>query len=514
MTIRRRLTLSFLAILVLFALNLVIIFASNRKRDASVEDLRRAISRQALISTIRQNLGDVQKQVTLLSQVVTDATAGGGASASGAAAESSSFFTQLNSMEATIRDFRSLSDPQARPAVDVFAKTCGDLFASWRVYYENFGANPSKAITELAIRGDPLSQTVLQQQLPQLQKDENQRVETASANFYAVARLTDRIIIGIFLTSSAVAVAVAFGVSRHLTRGLSRLKLGAAAIGLGDLDQRIAADTGDELGELARAFNDMAERLKKAQGQLVEQQKLASLGSLTAGIAHEIKNPLNFVTNFAEVSGEMVEEIRASVKNPDGGLESLLDDLRQNVAKIKEHGKRADSIVRGMLMHSRGQAGERQTVDLNELLGEHIHLAYHGMRAQNGEFNIAIREDYDPSLKPYNGGPQDLSRVFLNIANDACYAAYAKNDHPTLSVSTKGAGDRVEIRIRDNGAGIPAEIRGKIFEPFFTTKPAGSGTGLGLSMSHDIIVRQHRGEIEVESQPGEFTEFIITLPKG
>ena len=552
MTIRRRLTLSFLAILVLFALNLVIYFWGNQKRQSSVEDLRRAISRQALISTIRQNLSDVQKQVTLLSQIVTDAAgseaAGSGGGPGAGAGDVSQFSGQLEVIDRTIREFQSLSDADARPKVDAFAKTCRDLIASWRVYYASFGIDQSKAITELAIRADPLSQTVLQQLLPQLQKDENFRVETASAKFYSVARLTDRIIIVIFLASTIVAVAVAFGVSRHLTRGLSQLKRGATAIGGGDLDQRIAMHTHDELGDLAHAFNDMTDnlaaaraeltlahevernksaelekamaQLHKAQDQLIVQQKLASLGSLTAGIAHEIKNPLNFVTNFAEISSDMVDEIRESLKNDPTEVEALLGDLQQNVGKIKEHGKRADSIVRGMLMHSHGQAGERQSIDVNVLLAEHINLAYHGMRAQNSNFNITIEESYAPSLAPLSVVPQDLSRVFLNIANNACYAAYARKVKsgdgfsPTLSVSTKDAGENVEIRIRDNGDGIPEEIRGRIFEPFFTTKPAGSGTGLGLSMSHDIVVQEHKGAIWVESEPGQYTEFIITLPKG
>lgn len=543
MTIRRRLTLSFLAILVLFALNLVVYFWGNRIRGSTVEDLRRAISRQALLSKVRQNLSDVQKQVTLLSQVATDASGLGSSPG-----DTSQLNGQLDDIASTLREFQSLADEEARTKVNAFAKTTVDLLASWRVYNASFGVDQTKAITELAIRADPLSQTVLQQYLPQLQKDENLRVESASANFYSVARLTDRITIVIFLASTIIAIAVAFGVSRHLTRGLSELKRGAAAIGGGDLEQRIVTATNDELGDLAHAFNDMTvnlalaraqltlahemernksaelekamEQLRKAQDQLIVQQKLASLGSLTAGIAHEIKNPLNFVTNFAEISGDMVEELRESLIEVPGDVQDLLNDLKQNVAKIREHGKRADSIVRGMLMHSRGQAGERQLTDVNTLLAEHISLAYHGMRAQNSEFNITIEESYDPSVKPISVVPQDLSRVFLNIANNACYAAYARKVKsggdfaPTLAVWTKDAGSNLEIRIRDNGEGIPEEIRNKIFEPFFTTKPAGSGTGLGLSMSHDIVVQEHKGTLSVESEPGQYTEFVITLPRG
>jgi signal transduction histidine kinase len=249
---------------------------------------------------------------------------------------------------------------------------------------------------------------------------------------------------------------------------------------------------------------------------------------LTAGIAHEIKNPLNFVNNFAELSAELTEELLEEIENQKDRLEpeskeyieEILSDLEQNVKKINEHGKRADNIVRGMLMHSRGKAGERQLTDLNVLLAEYVNLAYHGMRAKDSSFNITLETHYDDSLGQVNIVPQNISRVFLNVINNACYAAHEKKKQigeefsPTLWVSTKNLGDRVEIRIRDNGMGIPQEDLGKIFNPFFTTKPTGQGTGLGLSISHDIIVQEHRGEIKVETEAGNYTDFIITLPKN
>jgi signal transduction histidine kinase len=311
----------------------------------------------------------------------------------------------------------------------------------------------------------------------------------------------------------------------------------------------------DELADLANAFNDMTSRLseahdqltrvneqekkksqelkraldqlRKAQDQLVVQQKLASLGSLTAGIAHEIKNPLNFVTNFAEVSVSLVNELRESTEQHSYLIEpkelenirSMLDDLQQNVVKIQEHGKRADGIVRNMLMHSRGQGGDFQPTNLNSLLGEYIKLAYHGMRAQNQNFNVTIQEQYDPTLEPLSVVPHDLGRVFLNIANNACYAAYEKKKKlgdrfsPTIWAKTKNLGSSAEIRIRDNGDGVPESVKQRIFEPFFTTKPTGSGTGLGLSMSFEIVVQQHKGQLYVETEPGEYAEFVITLPK-
>jgi signal transduction histidine kinase/ligand-binding sensor domain-containing protein len=282
--------------------------------------------------------------------------------------------------------------------------------------------------------------------------------------------------------------------------------------------------------ELAASNEQLEEKnaeIIKTQEQLIMQEKLASLGALTAGIAHEIKNPLNFVNNFAELSIDLMKDLREDISKQEGvldpkaaaNIQDILTDLEHNAAKINEHGKRADSIVRGMLMHSRGKTGERMPTDINTLLDEYVHLAYHGLRALDTNFNIGIETDYDKSIAPIEVVPQDLSRVFLNIVNNACYAANERKKEsadgfaPKLYVKTKDLGSRVEIRIRDNGKGIPPEIRDKIFEPFFTTKPTGKGTGLGLSLSYDIVVKQHHGEIKVDSKPGEYTEFIILLPK-
>jgi signal transduction histidine kinase/ligand-binding sensor domain-containing protein len=283
----------------------------------------------------------------------------------------------------------------------------------------------------------------------------------------------------------------------------------------------------EELATTNAQLEEKNREIIKTQEQLIMQEKLASLGALTAGIAHEIKNPLNFVNNFAELSVDLMKELREDIAGQEErmdpktltDIQDILTDLEHNAAKINEHGKRADSIVRGMLMHSRGKTGERMPVDINVLLDEYVNLAYHGLRALDSNFNIAIETDYDKSIGQIEAVPQDLSRVFLNIVNNACYAANEKKRDagagfsPKLSVRTKNLGDKVEIGIRDNGKGIPQEIRDKIFEPFFTTKPTGKGTGLGLSLSYDIVVKQHHGEIKVDSKPGEYTEFIILLPK-
>ncbi len=282
-----------------------------------------------------------------------------------------------------------------------------------------------------------------------------------------------------------------------------------------------------ENADAYRQVNELLADLKNTQEKLVTQSKLAALGALTAGIAHEIKNPLNFVNNFAELITDLVAELRevltaemgeAATAKKNEAME-ILDTLQQNGAKIIEHGKRADSIVKSMLQHSRGKSDERQPTDINAVLAEDINLAYHGMRAQDSTFNIKIETDFDPAVGKLNIVPQDVSRVFLNIITNGCYEAHRKKQEqngefsPTLSVKTRNLANLVEVRIRDNGNGIPAGVREKLFTPFFTTKPPGKGTGLGLSISYDVIVHQHGGQLFFESEEGRFAEFIIHLPK-
>jgi len=267
------------------------------------------------------------------------------------------------------------------------------------------------------------------------------------------------------------------------------------------------------------------EQLKQAQANLIHAEKMASLGQLTAGIAHEIKNPLNFVNNFAELSRELLQELRDTIASPGASpgaeQDELIATLTANLAKIVEHGRRADGIVTSMLSHSRGGTGERRTIDLNALVEEALNLAFHGARARDKSFNITLERDLDTELPPIELVPQDITRVLLNLFGNGFYAANKRLHEatdpafqPSLRVTTRDLGYQVEIKVRDNGVGMPPEVQSKLFTPFFTTKPTGEGTGLGLSISYDIVVQQHGGTITVDSRPGEFTEFTVRLPRS
>jgi two-component system NtrC family sensor kinase len=288
--------------------------------------------------------------------------------------------------------------------------------------------------------------------------------------------------------------------------------------------------------ENARLFNEVQQRtrelsksledLRTAQDRLIQTEKLASLGQLTAGIAHEIKNPLNFVNNFAALSAELTDELRDALNPAVLGetlraeIDELTGTLKENLGKVVQHGKRADSIVKNMLLHSREGSGEHRSVAINGIVEESLNLAYHGARAEKSGFKITLQRDLDPDAGAVEVYPQEITRALLNLISNGFYAAIKRKSEaddetfePVLSAATKNLGNRVEIRIRDNGTGIPPGVKDKMFNPFFTTKPAGEGTGLGLSMSHDIIVKQHGGTIDLKTEPGLFTEFIITLPR-
>jgi signal transduction histidine kinase len=363
----------------------------------------------------------------------------------------------------------------------------------------------------------------------------------------ASATRVSRIVVSVAVLVGAILTLL---VLRSIAVPLRRLVVAMNSLNAGDLAVSIPAAGPDEIGAMAHtlaAFRDTLDALRKlideqrererelraahdqlkaAQANLIQAEKMASLGQLTAGIAHEIKNPLNFVNNFAELSRELLGELKEAVDSAPGGtraedLDELMATLDGNLAKIAEHGRRADGIVKSMLLHSRGGRGERRQSDLNALIEEALNLAFHGARAQDQSFNVTLERDLDPSIGPLEAVPQDLTRVFLNLFGNAFYAVSKRRREggdsafaPILTITTRNRSDEIEVRVRDNGTGIPPEIRDKLFQPFFTTKPTGEGTGLGLSISYDIVVQEHGGSIAVDSQPGEFTEFTLRLPRN
>ncbi len=369
--------------------------------------------------------------------------------------------------------------------------------------------------------------------------------------------------VDVSIAGGIIALVVALGLTALIVRSINgplrRLGRSMAAITRGELDAVIPPPERNEIGAMAsalgmlrdslierdrlerdrqraeaeiRAARDAAEialrELKTAQVNLIQAEKMASLGQLTAGIAHEIKNPLNFVNNFADLSVELLDEVKTATTpavatlgdNERAEVDETFEMLTGNLEKIAEHGRRADSIVKSMLLHSRGGSADRQSADINALVGEALNLAYHGARAQDQSFNITQERDFAANIAPIELVPQEITRVLLNLFGNGFYAANKRSQQtndpayrPTLKVSTRDLDGEVEIKVRDNGIGIAPEFRDRLFTPFFTTKPTGEGTGLGLSISYDIVTQQHGGTITVDSRVGEFTEFTIRLPR-
>jgi signal transduction histidine kinase len=361
---------------------------------------------------------------------------------------------------------------------------------------------------------------------------------TARDQVVSEAGSATRVAYAIFVAALLGGALLTFLVLRSISIPLRALVAAMNGLIAGQVEVEIPPAGRDEIGAMARilalfrdTLNELREtlgRLKAAQANLVHAEKMASLGQLTAGIAHEIKNPLNFVNNFADLSVELLDEVKTATSpavatlgdDERADVDETFDMLTGNLEKIAEHGRRADSIVKSMLLHSRGGSADRQTADINALAVEALNLAYHGARAQDQSFNITQDRDFADNIAPIELVPQEITRVLLNLFGNGFYAANKRSHQtddpayrPVLKVSTRDLGGEVEIKVRDNGIGIAPEFRDRLFTPFFTTKPTGEGTGLGLSISYDIVTQQHGGTITVDSRVGEFTEFTIRLPR-
>jgi two-component system NtrC family sensor kinase len=316
----------------------------------------------------------------------------------------------------------------------------------------------------------------------------------------------------------AILIAFAWIFARWVSSKKQQEELKIATLRNTELDRLVAERTA-ELTQQKNELQETVKLLQATQAQLIQQEKLASLGELTAGIAHEIQNPLNFVNNFSEVSMELIDEMEEELNKGDKDeAMAIAGDIKQNLEKIIHHGRRADGIVKGMLQHSRASSDTKEATNINTLADEYFRLAYHGLRAKDKSFNAELVMNFAPDLPQITVVPQDVGRVLLNLFTNAFYATQQKQKtagagyRPTVTVGTALVGKNIRITVRDNGTGIPDNIKEKIMQPFFTTKPTGEGTGLGLSLSYDIVVKAHGGTIDLDSKQGEYTEFVITLP--
>ncbi len=525
MTIRRRLTLSFFAILCLLGLNLVIYFWSDIKRKSTFEEMRSAISRQILISSVQQDLSDFQKQVTLLSQITADAGAGGGASAEDVA----QFDARLNLIAGQITAVRAQTPQAEAEKVDRFASAFGDLSSSWRVFYENLGRNQSKAITEVVMHAEPLSQRVMQQMLPELQKDERDQVAQASAHFYDAARLTGQVTVGIFLLSGLLAAGLAFVVSRHLTRGMSALKSGADSLGAGDLESHIELSGKDELADLARAFNDMTRRLRLARQDLtranaeLEQrhQELQLLmeaaesanqakSQFLANMSHELRTPMNAIIGYSEMLMDEAQDMANEAAVPE--VEAV---FVPELKKITAAGRHLLALINDILDLSKIEAGKMdlylETFPVPEMVADVATTIQPLVDKNENRLHIEVAH----GIGAMRADLTKVRQVLFNLLSNA--SKFTKNGVIELHVQNQRSEDRdwIAFQVKDSGIGMTKEQAARIFEAFTqadasTTRKYG-GTGLGLTITRKFCELMG-GRIAVESEPGKGTVFTVLLP--
>ena len=533
-SIRSKLTLGFGALIGLVMLNTGLYFWGAARRSQAFEALQGSIERQALLTEANNRVEDQQTYFDLLAVYSGDSDTGvtseSEAEVQSRLGEAAQFADQIDKTTEMVRRAAERAEPDRQADADSVAERTARVGDAWKRYFDLEARDDERAVEVLYVEAEPIARQLLDVDFPAAMRAEEDRLRNLSDEFVRTSRVFGSLTVAVLLASVVVGGLLAFAISRDLLGAVGALRRGAEALGAGRRDHRISLGRTDELGDVAAAFDAMADRLdertaeveeqrdnltatlqelRATQAQLVQREKLASLGELTAGIAHEIKNPLNFVNNFAALSAELVGEVREVLDGASGQLseparaelDALLDDLGTNARKIEVHGRRADAIVRSMLEHSRQRSGEQTEIDVNDLAREYATLAYHGQRAQDPDFVADLAYDLASDAGTAVLSPTEIGRVVVNLVSNALdavrdeAAAAPPGYTPTVRVSTRREPDAVVIRVEDNGSGLAPEVAAKVFEPFFTTKPTGKGTGLGLSLSHEIVTQGHGGTL-------------------
>jgi signal transduction histidine kinase len=516
MTIRRRLTLSHFAILLLLTCNLIVYYWSDFKRQSTFEELRRAISRQSLLSSIQQKLNDYQKQITLLNQIMADPNSSGASSD-----EIAQFNGHLDQIGDQIRQMNVLTEARAREKGTAFATAFRELSASWSIYYESFGRDQSRAITELVVRGEPLSRKVMQELLPQLQQDEKDRVEAATAHFYEAARVTDRLTIFIFIATGMLAGPLTIVVGRHFRLGLGTLKAGADAIGAGELKYRIPVFSKDEFGDLARTFNNMAGHLDSARVELTganaelerRHQELHMLmetaqsankakSVFLANMSHELRTPMNAIIGYSEMLAEQAEDL---------GQEALIPDLR----KINAACKHLLTLISDILDVSKIEAGKMdlalETFEIREVVSD-VCMTMQPQIIKNAN---RLFVDIPVTVGDMHADPTKVRQMLFNLVSNACKFTMSGVIRVQVRRHSIDTRDWIEFCVQDSGIGMTPEQLKTVFEAFTQADPSTTrkygGTGLGLTITRSFC-QMMGGDIKVDSEIGKGTTFTVILP--